>query len=247
MTLPMHFVTSPNCDDRPFDAVIDTIVLHYTDMKTAEEAIDRLCDRAAQVSAHYLVDEKGEIYRMVAEEDRAWHAGKSSWRGRERVNDVSIGIEIANPGHTCGYTEFPEAQVASVIALCKEIAARHDIPARNIIGHSDIAPDRKADPGELFPWEVLAEAGVGLWPEVGVSDGAVLLQPADQSDAVADVQKRLADYGYPVQQTGLYDVQTHKVVIAFQRHFHSPRLGGRLDGVWDRACDEKLDALIKLA
>lgn len=155
---------SPNCDSREGQQV-DMLVLHYTDMATAKEALERLCDPAAKVSAHYLVEEDGNVHALVAEEMRAWHAGVSAWRGNTNINQRSIGIEIANPGHRLGYRPFPKPQMEAVAALCKEILSRHDIPARNIVAHSDVAPTRKKDPGELFDWKWLAGLGVGLWPE----------------------------------------------------------------------------------
>jgi len=151
---------SPNQDDRPLP--VDMLILHYTGMQSAQAAIDRLRDPAAKVSSHYVVDEDGAIYRLVAEEQRAYHAGISYWRGRTALNDCSIGIEIVNPGHEWGYRPFPDAQMQAVRSLCLEILARHAIPARNVVGHSDVAPNRKQDPGELFPWRWLAGQGVGL-------------------------------------------------------------------------------------
>src|SRR5262245_1725531 len=145
---------SPNFNERPVDSV-DMLVMHYTGMRSCEEAVARLTDAASKVSSHYTVDEDGTIYRHVAEEMRAWHAGISSWRGLADVNARAIGIEIVNPGHEFGYREFPERQIAAVIALGKAIVGRHPIPARNVVGHSDVAPARKEDPGELFPWKRL--------------------------------------------------------------------------------------------
>jgi len=156
---------SPNHDGRPPGAPIDTLVLHYTGMASAAAAIDRLCDPAARVSSHYVVEEGGLVWSLVPETRRAWHAGVSFWRGHRDLNDRSIGIEIVNPGHEWGYRPFPALQMAAVCDLCLDILARHPIPARNVVGHSDIAPDRKQDPGELFDWEGLARNGVGLWPD----------------------------------------------------------------------------------
>lgn len=153
---------SPNFDER--ERTIDMIVLHYTGMKTAEEALERLCDFEAQVSAHYLIDEDGTVYQMVDEEKRAWHAGVSSWNGVENVNHNSIGIELVNPGHEWGYREFTQAQYDALIPLCQAIKARYNIPDENIVGHEDVAPTRKQDPGELFDWELLAKNGLGNWP-----------------------------------------------------------------------------------
>lgn len=199
---------SPNHDDRG-GAPIDMLVLHYTGMQTAEAALARLCDPAAKVSAHYTVDEDGTIYAHVPEERRAWHAGVSYWAGATDINARSIGIEIVNPGHEFGYRAFPEAQVTAVIALCQGILARHIIPAARVLGHSDVAPARKDDPGELFPWPKLAEAGIGLWPQ------------ATASDLGADALSR---FGYDPA------APLDKVITAFQRHFRPQKLGGRWDG-----------------
>jgi len=155
---------SPNQDERPSGTPIDMLVLHYTGMTSAGAAIDRLCDPAARVSSHYVVEEDGLVWALVPEARRAWHAGVSFWRGHRDLNDRSVGIEVVNPGHEWGYRPFPGLQMAAVCDLCLDILARHPIPARNVVGHSDIAPDRKQDPGELFDWEGLAQNGVGLWP-----------------------------------------------------------------------------------
>ena len=153
---------SPNFDER--EREIDMIVLHYTGMKTGEEALERLCDPEAKVSAHYLIEEDGRVFQLVDESKRAWHAGVSSWQGVENVNHNSIGIELVNPGHEWGYREFTKAQYDSLIPLCQKIKERHSIPDINIIGHEDVAPDRKQDPGELFDWKLLADNGLGIWP-----------------------------------------------------------------------------------
>ena len=129
----------------------------------------RLCDPAAKVSAHYTIDEDGTVYAHVPEARRAWHAGVSFWAGESDINARSIGIELVNPGHEYGYRAFPEAQIAALIALCHGILARHPIPPARVLGHSDVAPARKEDPGELFPWARLAKAGIGLWPDVAAT------------------------------------------------------------------------------
>ena len=146
-------------------AAIDMLVLHYTGMRSAAEALRRLTSPEAAVSAHYLIDEDGAVWRLVPEERRAWHAGVSYWRGRRDINSASIGIELVNPGHEFGYRAFPEAQVAALEVLCRDVLSRYQIPPRHVLGHSDVAPARKDDPGELFPWRRLARAGIGLWPE----------------------------------------------------------------------------------
>jgi N-acetylmuramoyl-L-alanine amidase len=199
---------SPNHDDRG-GAAIDMLVLHYTGMQTAEDALQRLCDPAARVSAHYTVDEDGTVYAHVPEDRRAWHAGVSHWAGVTNVNARSIGIEIVNPGHEFGYREFPPAQIAAVIALCQGSLSRHPIPPGRVLGHSDVAPARKEDPGELFPWEGLAKAGIGLWPQAIASNlGA----------------EALVHYGYDPE------APQEKVITAFQRHFRPQKLDGRWDG-----------------
>src|SRR5471032_2704515 len=166
MTLKIVERRSPNHDERPAGAAIDILVLHYTGMKTAEEALARLCDPAARVSAHYTIDRDGTIYAHVPEERRAWHAGISCWAGETNVNARSIGIELVNPGHEFGYIPFAEPQIAALIELARGILSRHPIPAQRLIGHSDVAPARKTDPGELFPWQPLAQSGIGVWPNL---------------------------------------------------------------------------------
>ncbi len=238
-------LVSPNADARSFTYPIDTLVLHYTGMQTAEDAIARLCDRNAKVSAHYVVDEDGLIFQLVPEEDRAWHAGVSHWRGRDGINDASIGVEIVNPGHEFGYRPFTEIQMQRVVELCQDILEHHAIPARNVVAHSDIAPERKEDPGEYFDWQRLADAGVGLWP------GAyqphlrqhILLSPWDSGEEVEHLQQRLQDYGYGIDITGEYDPLTAKVVVAFQRHFRPVHL----DECWDAECDARLEELLRMA
>ena len=208
---------SPNHGPRSPGAV-DILVLHYTGMTSASAALERLCDPTAQVSAHYLIDEDGTIHALVDEGKRAWHAGLSSWRGETDVNSRSIGIELVNPGHEFGYRAFPGAQMEALAELARGIVSRHPISARNVVGHSDVAPARKSDPGELFPWEWLAGQGVGAWPRLG---GDPL-----PSDA-------LAQWGYDVSDMGA-------AVLAFQRHFRP--LG--LTGVWDEACGRLLGGLL---
>lgn len=211
---------SPNFDSRDGHA-IDMLVLHYTGMKTAEEALDRLCNPEAKVSSHYLVDEDGAIHRLVERAQRAWHAGKSYWRGNTNINQRSIGIEIVNPGHEFGYRHFPQPQIEALITLCKDILKHHDIPPRNVVAHSDAAPERKEDPGELFPWEWLAQEGIGLWPQT--------------INAPALSAERLADYGYDTANPA-------KTITAFQRHFR-PKL---LNGKWDEECGRLLAALLEI-
>ncbi len=218
---------SPNQDDRPAGSAIDILILHYTGMRTAREAIDRLRDPAAHVSSHYVVDEDGAVFRLVPEERRAFHAGISYWRGSTELNNRSIGIEIVNPGHEWGYREFPVLQVAAACDLCLSILARHPIPARNVVGHSDVAPDRKQDPGELFDWEQLAMNGVGLWPQ-GAPDlgtGGIVRDAA----SLRDVRRALADIGYRVAPEGALDPALSTVLRAFQRHWRPEAVTGQAD------------------
>ena len=206
---------SPNFDGRPDATPIDMLVLHYTGMQTAEAALDRLCDPAApggnRVSAHYVIDEDGAVFSLVEENMRAWHAGVSFWRGETDINARSIGIELVNPGHEFGYREFPSPQMAALKDLALTILHRHPIPARNVVGHADVAVGRKTDPGELFNWADLAAAGIGLWPDAENVDGDPL--------AVAAM---LSDYGYDVTDEAA-------ATAAFQRHFHPETLDGRAD------------------
>jgi len=202
---------SPNFDARPGAGAVDMLILHYTGMKSGQEALDRLCDPAARVSAHYLIDEDGTVCRLVDEGQRAWHAGLSSWRGRSDINGASIGIELVNPGHEFGYRPFPEAQMTALIPLARAILARHPIPPRHVLGHSDVAPSRKQDPGEFFDWERLAEAGIGLWPD--------FTQPVAVPTTLEALQEALAAIGYAVPRSGMLDDETKAVVTAFQRHF----------------------------
>lgn len=212
MSLRIRERRSPNQDDRPAGATIDMLVLHYTGMRTAEAALDRLCDPAARVSSHYVVEEDGTVWRLVAEDCRAFHAGVAHWRGRSGLNATSIGIEIVNPGHAWGYRAFPALQMAAVCDLCLAILARHRIEARNVVAHSDIAPDRKQDPGELFDWQGLAENGVGLWP-------AADPDPPPESE----VSALLAAIGYRA------DLPLPVLLTAFQRHWRPERVDGGSD------------------
>ena len=198
------------------------LILHYTGMRTAQEALDRLCDTAARVSAHYLIDEDGTVTRLVAEEKRAWHAGISSWRGRSDINGASIGIELVNPGHEFGYRPFPESQMAALEELAKGILGRHPIPPRHVIGHSDVAPLRKQDPGELFDWPRLARAGIGFGPDFSA-------QAAARPPNLREIQSSLAAIGYFCPQSGAQDAATTAAILAFQRHFRPERCNGVLD------------------
>lgn len=229
---------SPNFDSRGGQP-IDTLVMHYTDMLTAQEAIDRLCNEDAKVSAHYVIDEQGRVTQLVDECERAWHAGESHWRGHNNMNARSIGIEIANRGHSHGYTEFPDAQMQAVAELSREIIARHDVPARNVVGHSDIAFLRKMDPGELFDWPRLARAGVGIFPFDAKPMLAGELRKDDSGTQVMKLQTSLANWGYGLKLDGRFGEKTEACVKAFQRHYRPERI----DGVWDNSCAGLLAAL----
>ena len=207
---------SPNFDART--GVVDMLILHYTGMKTAAEALDRLCDPAAKVSAHYLIDEDGTVWRLVDELQRAWHAGVSSWRGRSDINAASIGIELVNPGHEFGYRPFPEPQMAALEELARAILARHPILPRHVLGHSDVAPQRKQDPGELFNWPRLARGGIGIWPDFGVD----VAPPQD----AAELRTALATIGYDCPPSA---EAMAAVITAFQRHFRPARCDGIAD------------------
>jgi N-acetylmuramoyl-L-alanine amidase len=218
---------SPNFDGRT--TVPDMVVLHYTGMRTGEEALARLRDPAAQVSAHYLVEEDGRLFRLVREERRAWHAGVSFWKGERHLNQVSIGIELVNPGHEFGYRPFPDAQIAVLIELLADIRGRWTVPDGRILGHSDVAPDRKADPGELFPWARLADAGHGLWVEPPPSPGPPLAE-GEEGTGVFALQAGLSRLGYDCPPSGRFDAETAVVVGAFQRHWRPDRVDGVADG-----------------
>jgi len=237
----MNSVKSPNFDKRPSGVKIDTIVIHYTGMQTADEAVKRLCLPSSKVSAHYFIDEDGSVIKLVEEKYCAWHAGISNWRGKYRVNDFSIGIELVNPGHEFGYRPFTEKQMESLIALCKEIKTRHPIENRNVIGHSDVATERKEDPGELFNWKMLAEEGIGLFPVISDDvSNKVVLRSGDRGDKVLELQKNLAEFGYDIKADAVYAEGTKQVVKAFQRHFAPDRL----DGAWNEKNQAILLALL---
>jgi N-acetylmuramoyl-L-alanine amidase len=220
---------SPNFDERTGLARPDMIVLHYTGMQFSHEALDRLRDPKARVSSHYMVMENGAILQLVSESKRAWHAGVSSWGGDADINSRSIGIEIANPGHDFGYPDYPSRQIAAVITLCRAIMTRNIVRPENVVAHSDVAPARKQDPGEKFPWKRLSMSGVGLWVEPAPIVDGPSLGPNDDGDRVTELQKSLIDYGYGLEATGRYDTLTREVVTAFQRHFRPARIDGIAD------------------
>jgi N-acetylmuramoyl-L-alanine amidase len=231
MTLVIKLVErpSPNFNPRPANGSgVRFVVIHYTGMKSADDALNRLCDPAAKVSAHYLIDDDGTVFRMVPEDERAWHAGVSYWRGERDLNGASIGIELTNPGHDWGYRPFPDAQIEALTTLLGDIRARHRIAPDGLLAHSDIAPSRKIDPGELFPWQDLAKEGFGLWPE----ETAALPGHPDLTGAF----RRLSDIGYAVPTTieeggDILNPNSAAtdVIRAFQRRYMPNQLDGRLD------------------
>src|SRR5579884_3313230 len=220
---------SPNHGEREGGRRPDMIILHYTGMRDALAALELLKAPGSNVSAHYFVFEDGRIVQMVPEGRRAWHAGKSSWAGETDINSRSIGIEIANPGHDHGYPPFPRRQIAAVTALCRSIQTRNTIPATRVLAHSDVAPGRKQDPGEKFPWRTLYDSGVGHWVKPAAITEGPLLALGDHGEAVEGMQQSLSDYGYGIAVNGNYDSAMHEVVAAFQRHFRPQRVDGISD------------------
>ena len=221
---------SPNHGERRGGVKPDMILLHYTGMANAEAAVTKLCTPGTDVSAHYVVMEDGYVIQCVPEARRAWHAGTAMWEGDSDINSCSIGIEIINPGHDHGYPDFPKRQIAAVTALCRSIFTRHRIPLWRVLGHSDVAPTRKRDPGEKFPWRLLSESGIGLWvnPVPITQDGPVFVL-GESDPAIRELQELLARYGYDIAVSGSFDVATRDVIAAFQRHFRPARVDGFAD------------------
>ena len=225
-------MSSPNFNDRKLP--ISMLVLHYTGMETGAAAKQRLCDPAAEVSAHWMVHEDGQIESLVDEAKRAWHAGVGSWNGLTDINSASIGVEIVNGGHNVPRSDgslppYPDAQILAVIKLSKEIIDRHNISLRNIVGHSDVAPDRKEDPGEHFPWAGLAAAGIGYWPGELSEDERTLFEHGDRDRGVSIIQRGLADLGYGASVTGCLDEPTQAIIRAVQRRYRPSKIDGVID------------------
>ncbi len=199
---------SPHFNDRALP--IDSIILHYTDMPGVEETLAWFRNPASQVSCHYLIDEKGQVYQLVDEDKRAWHAGQSFWKGCTDMNSCSIGIELANPGHSHGYLPFPQVQIEALIKLCQNLVKKWGISPSRVLGHSDVAPRRKQDPGHLFPWEILAREGLGLWP--------------NQRETLNEegLMQMLSEIGYET-------ISPFHTLLAFQRHFQSHKVDGSAD------------------
>jgi N-acetylmuramoyl-L-alanine amidase len=232
---------SPNHGERKLGAKPDMIVLHYTGMRDTEAALAKLCSPGTEVSTHYAVMEDGYIVQCVPEARRAWHAGAAAWQGETDINSCSIGIEIANPGHSHGYPDFPRRQIAAVTALCRSIFTRYRIPAWRVLGHSDVAPSRKQDPGEKFPWRLLHDSGIGLWVKPApVVQGGPLFVLGESDPAIAEIQLLLGKYGYDIPACGNFDGPTRDVITAFQRHFRP----ARVDGVADSSTIVTIKALL---
>lgn len=231
---------SPNHGERAGGRSPDMIVLHYTGMISGEAALAWLRAPESQVSSHYVVFEDGAVHQLVSESRRAWHAGKSCWHGETDINSSSIGIEIVNPGHDFGYPDFPERQIEAVIELCRDCAERWAIAPEQVLAHSDVAPGRKADPGEKFPWARLHAAGVGHWVEPAVSASGRYFQRGERGQPIEALQSMLALYGYCIETTCEFDAATEAVVRAFQRHFRP----AHVDGVADVSTIETLHRLL---
>ena len=218
---------SPNHDARPEGQPVDILLLHYTGMPSAAAALQRMCDAAAKVSAHYLIDEDGSTYALVPEVRRAWHAGVACWAGARDINARSIGIELVNPGHEWGYRDFPPAQMLALDRLAVDILRRHPIPPARVLGHADVAPTRKQDPGERFDWAWLSARGIGLWPGERPD---LRGRPADAAAMAA----ALTAFGYDVADPSA-------AIVAFQRHFRQ----AVTDGTADAECLAVAEALTR--
>lgn len=231
---------SPNYGPRAKGKPVDILLLHYTGMKSADDALAWLCNPRSEVSSHYLVFEDGRVVCMVDEACRAQHAGVANWAGETDINSRSIGIEIANPGHEFGYRPFPQAQIESLMTLCRAILGRHPIPPERVLGHSDVAPTRKEDPGELFPWQELHEAGIGHYVAPTSPRGGSELAIGARGADVAHLKDQFRKYGYGISVTDEFDSEMEAVVTAFQRHFRQVRV----NGIADVSTRETLDRLI---
>lgn len=231
---------APNVDERK-GGPADILLMHYTGMAQGEKALKWLCMEVSKVSCHYFIFEDGRIVQSVPEEMRAWHAGVSSWKGETDNNSRSIGIEISNPGHEHGYQAFPDVQIEAVISLAKDICERNKIAPERVLAHSDVAPSRKQDPGELFPWKMLHEAGIGHWvDEQAMGDGR-FFQLGEEGEPISALQTLFQVYGYGIEVNGVFDGMTRDVVTAFQRHFRQ----SRVDGIADASTIATLHKLVR--
>jgi N-acetylmuramoyl-L-alanine amidase len=242
-----EFIASPNHGDRRGPRRPDCVILHYTGMPTGAEALAWLCNPASEVSSHYFVWEDGRVVQLVAEDRRAWHAGRSLWKGESDLNSASIGIEIVNPGHDASGADdpppFPARQIDGVIALLRDIGARHAIAPERVLAHSDIAAARKRDPGEKFPWEALWRAGIGHWTAPAPIGEGASCRRGQEGPPIRALQALLALYGYGVDLTGVYDGATQAVVAAFQRHFRPACVNGEADASTLATLRALIDAL----
>lgn len=238
---PCEVRPAVNINDRRSASKLDMLVLHYTGMPSGDQALNWLCVEESQVSCHYLIHEDGRIVQMVAEEKRAWHAGVSKWQGNEDINSRSIGIEIVNCGHENGYPDFPDVQIDAVTALCQDILQRQNILPRNVVAHSDIAPGRKQDPGEKFPWARLHKSGIGHLVEPSVISDGRFFQMGESGQPIEALQSMLLLYGYGVEVNGDYGAHTENCVKAFQMHFRQ----SQVDGIADASTIDTLYRLIK--
>ncbi|MGY8986191.1 MAG: N-acetylmuramoyl-L-alanine amidase [Sphingomonadales bacterium] len=236
----INFRASPNFDERVGRNKPNMLIFHYTGMETGEAALNKLLDPSSKVSAHYLVFEDGKIIQLVEDKKRAWHSGVSTWKGKGDINSSSIGIEIVNRGHEFGYCEFPKEQVDAVLKLSKVIIKKYKIPPNKILGHSDIAPLRKTDPGELFPWESFAKADVGIWPRYIKPLFKENINEDSPSNHIFDLQKKLVNFGFEKGDQGVYCPLTRANVTAFQRHWNPLKISG----IADAETQNKLDALL---
>ncbi|MCI4680564.1 N-acetylmuramoyl-L-alanine amidase [Rhodoblastus acidophilus] len=234
------FHPSPNHGAR-LGSPTDIIVLHYTGMPTGEAALELLCAPDSQVSCHYVIWEDGRIWQLVPESRRAWHAGKSFWAGEKDLNSRSIGIELVHPGHRGGSPPYAQAQIAATIALVRDISDRLKIRPERILAHSDIAPARKRDPGEFFPWDRLNAAGLGHWAAAAPIRPGPAYEQGAMGPPVAALQSLLAAYGYEVAPSGAYDEATRDAIAAFQRHFRPEKV----DGIADLSTVETLRNLLQ--
>ncbi|MBT5242454.1 MAG: N-acetylmuramoyl-L-alanine amidase [Rhodospirillaceae bacterium] len=218
--------TSPNFGDRRDGTSITMLVFHYTGMENCESALAHLCDADAEVSAHLLIDEDGTAYRLVEDDRRAWHAGASFWRGETDINSASIGIELVNPGHEYGYKAFPQPQIDALIAFSQDLISEYAIPATGVVGHSDIAPGRKSDPGELFPWKRIASSGIGLWPDLSDAGSRDVGTPWENLSKIGYARPGDRSYGGDLLNPGTAESD---VISAFQARFTPHSVSGVLD------------------
>ena len=234
---------SPNYTKKTILRKIDTVIIHYTGMKSKTDALKRLTDKASKVSAHWLIDENGLIYKLVEEKNIAWHAGVSSWRGIKNINLNSIGIELVNEGHEYNYRSFKEKQMISLESLLIGIIKKYKIEPALVLGHSDIAPNRKKDPGELFDWKRLAKKKLAFWPEIrpSLTESKVnSLKEGDEKDEVYKIQKKLFKIGYEIKTNGLFDNKMRLVIKAFQRRFYPKNLNGQI-------CKETFNRIVEVS